>query len=929
MQSNFRMKITLLLTAVLLSLSAFTQSLPLDTAIHVGKLPNGFTYIIRRNIEPANRVQLYLVNKVGSVLEDEDQRGLAHFMEHMSFNGTTHYPKNDLVHYLQKSGVRFGADLNAYTSFDETVYQLPIPTDDTAILRNGLQIMRDWAGNATLEVSEINDERGVVLEEKRLGKGAEERMMNNAYPVILNNSRYAERIPIGTDTVLNNFQRPAILRFYKDWYRPDLQALIVVGDINVDSMILRIKAMFSDLKNPENERPRIKYDIPLDGKNQFIAVTDKEFPYTVLEVFIKRKSMPQGTKEEYIESIKRGVFNQMLSGRLAELSQKPNPPFIQAGADAGKFLGNLDAFSTFIVAKPGQLQNSFVSVWALIQQAKQFGFTQPEFERAKVSIISSLESAVREKDKRNSSDLVQEYTRYFLVNEPSPGIEEELQMTRDYLGVATLAEINAISSKYISDSNRDILIMAPQKDSASLPNEASVNGWLATVAKMQLVPYADQFKSQALITGQLAAGKVVSENKVAKLGLTTLTLSNGVKVILKPTDFKNDEIRFEAFSPGGTSLYSDADFQSASASADLIDNMGIAQFTPTDLEKLLSGKKLSVDPYISERSEGITGSSTPKDLETALQLVYLYFTSPRKDTALFNNFIEQSTSEIANRYSDPKNVYADTVAGVLGDYNVRRTGPSLKKLQQIDLDKVMKIYRERFANAGDFTFVFDGNFNIDSLRPLLEKYLGSLPSNAQKEQARDLHIHIPPGHIVATAKKGKDPKAIVRLVISGDYKYAPETNIQLTAVSEILQFRIIDRLREKEGGTYSPSVRVSYNKYPSNRYAYTILFTCAPENVDKLIAATKEEINKIKTEGVTDLDITKFNTEESRQYELQLKDNGFWMDWLTRQYENGDNPELVLHYPELIKEVTTGSVKAAANLYLNERNFIKLLLIPE
>jgi zinc protease len=929
MQPNLRMKFSLLLTAVLTAFTAFTQPLPLDTAIHVGRLPNGFTYIIRRNTEPANRVQFYLVNKVGSVLEEEDQRGLAHFMEHMSFNGTIHYPKNELVHYLQKSGVRFGADLNAYTSFDETVYQLPIPTDDTSIMRNGLQIMRDWAGNATLDVSEINDERGVVLEEKRLGKGAQERMRDKTFPVILNNSRYAVRLPIGTDTVLNNFQRPVILKFYKDWYRPDLQALIVVGDINVDTMIARITALFSDLKNPENERPRTKYSIPLDGKNQFIAVTDKEFPYTVIEVLIKRKSMPQGTKEEYIESVKRGIFNEMLATRLAELSQKPNPPFIQAGADADKFLGDLDAFTVFVVAKPGQLQNSFVSVWELIQQAKQFGFTQPEFDRAKVSMISNLESAVREKDKRNSADLVQEYTRYFLVNEPSPGIEVELQMTKDYLNQATLEEINALSTQYISDSNRDVVIMAPQKDSAALPVQASVNGWIASVAQMKLTPYADQFKTQALIGGNISAGKVVSENKIPTLGVTTLTLSNGVKVILKPTDFKNDEIRFEAFSPGGTSLYSDADFQSASASADLIDNMGIAQFTPTDLEKLLSGKKLSVDPYIADRSEGITGSSTPKDLETALQLVYLYFTAPRKDSALFNNFIEQSTSAIANRYNDPKNVFADTVAAVLGDYNVRRTGPSIKKLQQINLEKVMKIYKERFANAGDFTFIFDGNFNVDSLRPLLEKYLGSLPSNTQKEQARDLHIHIPPGHIEATAKKGKDPMAIVRLVISGDYKYSPESNMQLTALSEILQFRITDRLREKEGGTYSPSVRVSYNKYPANRYAYTIQFACAPTNVNKLIAAAKDEINKIKVEGVTDQDITKFNSEETRQYELQLKDNGFWMAWLTKQYENGDNPEIVLQYPALIKQVTPASVKSTANLYLNEKNFIKLLLIPD
>jgi zinc protease len=923
------MKIILFLFTVLFSFNAFAQTLPLDPAIRMGKLPNGFTYYIRKNTEPAKRVQLYLVNKVGSVLENEDQRGLAHFMEHMSFNGTTHYPKNDLVHYLQMSGVRFGADLNAYTSFDETVYQLPIPTDSPALLQNGLQIMRDWAANATLDIQEINDERGVVLEEKRLGKGAEERMRDKTFPVILNHSRYSDRLPIGVDTVLKNFNRDAILNFYKDWYRPDLQALIVVGDINVDSMEMQVRKLFSDLKNPVNERPRTKYTVPLIGKNQFVAVTDKEFPYTVIEVMIKQKMLPQGTKQEYIEWTKRNLFNLMITQRISELSQKPNPPFIQAGAEMGNFLGGLDAFTVFIVAKPGKLENSFLSVWQLVQQIKQFGFTEAELERAKMNYLSNLESALKEKDKRNSEDLVQEYTRNFLVGEAAPGIQMEYDLTKSFLSTAKLEDINALSPSFISDSNRDIIIMAPQKDSAALPDEATVNNWFNTIAKTKLSPYEDKFKSEALISTKLIPGKITSENKIEKLGLTELTLSNGLKVILKPTDFKNDEVRFKGFSAGGSSLYADSNFESATNAANMVENMGLGHFKPTDLQKLLSGKRVDVEPYISERSEGIVGFSPPGDLETALQLVYLYFTSPGKDSTLFNNVLEQAASEIANRNSDPQNVYNDTVDAVLGDYNIRRTGPSLEKLHQISLDKTMRFYKERFAKAGDFTFVFTGNFKIDSIRPLLEKYLGSLPSSSMKEQARDLKIHIPKGKIEAIARKGKEPKATVRLVISGDYKYSPETNIQLRALSQILEFRLLDRLREKEGETYSPNVRVNYNKYPASRYAFNITFGCAPENVEKLIAATKEEINILKTNGVTELDITKFSSEESRQYELQLKDNEFWLNWLSSQYENGDDLLLVLKYPELIKQVNTASVKAAANLYLNENNFIKLILLPE
>jgi len=923
------MKLTCLFLVTFLSFAAFGQPLPLDPAIRTGKLPNGFTYYIRKNTEPKNRVQLYLVNKVGSVLEDDDQRGLAHFMEHMSFNGTTHYPKNELVHYRQKSGVRFGADLNAYTSFDETVYQLPIPSDSPALLNNGLLIMRDWAANATLDAKEINDERGVVLEEKRLGKGAQERMSNKYLPVILNNSRYSNRLPIGTDTVLNHFQKPVILRFYKDWYRPDLQALIVVGDINVDSMEVRIKKLFSDLKNPANERPRTKYMVPLNGKNQFIAVTDKEFPYTVMEILIKQPKLPEGTKQDYYEYVKREIFNQMLSGRMSELSQKPNSPFVQTFAGVSGLLGNLDAMTIFIVAKPGKLKNSFVAVWQLIQQVKEFGFTQPEFERAKISMLSSLESAVKEKDKVNSEQLVQEYTRNFLVGEAAPGIEMEYALTKAYLADAKLSEINALCSSDISDSNRDVVIMAPQKDSASIPLESTVNAWFETVAKTKGSAYQDQFVSTPLITETLIAGKIVSENKVEKLGATQLELSNGVKVILKPTDFKNDEIRFKGFSPGGTSLYPDADFQSASHASELVETMGLSHFSPTDLEKQLTGKQLSVESFISERSEGIVGTSTPGDLETALKLVYLYFTSPRKDSVLFNNYIDQYASVIVNRSSDPKMVFSDTVAAVLGDHNFRRTGPSLEKIQQIDLDKALKIYRERFANARDFTFVFDGNFKIDSIKPLLEKYLGALPAGAGKEEARNLNIHIPPGKIEAVAKKGKEPQATVRLVISGDYKYSPESNIQLTALSEILQFRILDRLREKEGETYSPRVSVSFNKKPLNRYSFTISFGCAPQNVERLIAATRDEISKLKTKGATSEDIVKFSTEENRQYEMHLRENDFWIDWLSGQYENGEDPNGVLQYPALIRQVTPVSVKASANLYFNENNFITLLLIPE
>ncbi|MFT3934543.1 MAG: insulinase family protein [Chitinophagaceae bacterium] len=924
----FTTRYYLLLLLLFTATVSIAQPLPLDTAVRTGVLPNGFTYYIRKNTEPAQRVQLWLVNKVGSVLENNNQRGLAHFMEHMSFNGTKHYPKNTLVEYLQKSGVRFGADLNAYTSFDETVYQLPLPSDDPDLLHNGLQIMRDWAKGATLDPKEINDERGVVLEEKRLGKGAGERMQQKYLPVLLNHSRYADRVPIGTENILTTFQRNALLDFYNDWYRPNLQALIVVGDINVDAIEADIKKMFGDLVNPVAPKPRIKYTVPLSGKNQFIAVTDKENPDLVLQVLIKQKAHSLITAADYYETIQRGIFNQLLAARMEALAQQSNPPFLEAVASMDDLLGGLDAFTVTVVAKPGLLEKSTKVVWAEVERVKKYGFNQSELDRAKVNYLNSLQSALKEKDKRNSQELVEEYTRLFLKQEASPGIEREAAMTEQYLPGLSLTQVNGLISHYIKSVDRDIIIMAPQSAMASLPKEPTVNGWLLAAAK-NLQPFKDDFAATALIDGKLVPGKVTKENNLAALGITEWYLSNGARVLLKPTNFKNEEIRFQAFSTGGSSLYPDSLYQSAAAAAGIVDASGISHFSPTDLPKLLAGKTIELQPYISERAQGMSGSTTPKDLEATLQLMHLYFTSPRKDTAVFNNLIAQSETMITNRYTEPDNVFTDTVNAILSSHAYRRSAPTIDKLHQINLDTVMSIYKQRFANAGAFTFLFVGNFNIDSIRSPIEEYIGSLPGTATTEAARDLGIRPPTGTLTTIVRKGSEDKATVRIVIGGDYDYAPANNIQLLALGEILQFKVTDRLREKEGGAYSPGVRTSYTKLPTGRYSFTIVFGCAPANVDKLVAAAKDEIAQLQANGATDADITKFTTEQTRQYELQLKSNGFWLGNLGARLENGDDLNGILGFKDRLKLVTTSSVKQAANQYLNNGNFLQFVLLPE
>ncbi|MEJ6982484.1 insulinase family protein [Pedobacter sp. P351] len=911
------------------SKAAKAEILPLDTAIKTGKLKNGFTYYIRRNTEPKNRAQLYLAVKVGSILENDDQRGLAHFMEHMSFNGTKNFPKNELVNYLQKSGVRFGADLNAYTSFDETVYQLPIPTDDPELFKNGMQIMRDWAQDASLDLSEIEKERGVVLEEKRLGKGAGERMQNKYLPMMLNNSRYSNRLPIGTEEVLKGFKPATLKQFYNDWYRPDLQALIVVGDINVKEVEQMIIAKFSDLAKPSNPRPRTEYSIPLLNKNQFIAVTDKEFPYTVVQILIKHPETKLKTTTDLRNGNIRSLYNQMMGARFSELMKQANPPFLQAGSSIGSFLAGLDVASAVVYAKPGELEKGLKAVLAETERVKLYGFTQTELDRAKQSYLTSMEASFKEKDKTSSETYVDEYVRLFLDGEASPGIQYEYNFAKDVIPGITLGEINALAKKYLVDKNRDVLIMAPEKDAASLPTEATVNKWLSEAKNDKLTAYVDQVSDKPLLEVKPKAGKVISEKNIKEIGVSELTLSNGIKVILKPTDFKNDEINFNAFSPGGTSLYSDADYQSAAFASTIVARGGVGEFNSIQLPKFLSGKRASVSPYISERTEGINGFAAPKDLETALQLTYLYFTAPRKDAEMFQSMISQQRGALANRSSDPNSVFADTISAVLGNYNIRRTGPTLEKLEQINLDRAFEIYKDRFADASDFTFTFVGSFKIEEIKPLLEQYLGSLPSKTRTEAARDLGIVPPAGKISKVVYKGQEPKATVRLIFSGDYIYNEDTNNQLDALGEVLQIKLIERLREEESGVYSPGARMSYSKSPRNRYSFTVSFGSAPENVDKLVSATLDEINKVKANGAQAGDIEKFIAEERRSTETQLKQNGFWLGYLSSQYQNNESPVQVLTYLDSLKKITPAGLKDIANKYLSGNNLIKFVLLPE
>ena len=903
--------------------------IPLDPAVKVGVLSNGMTYYIRKNAEPKNRAELRLVIRAGSVLETDNQQGLAHFMEHMAFNGTKNFPKNELVNFLQSAGVRFGADLNAYTSFDETVYELPVPTDSARVFRGAFQILEDWAHNATLDPVEIDKERGVVLEERRLGRGAGQRMRDTYFPALLNNSQYAKRLPIGTEQVLTTFKPEALRQFYQDWYRPDLMAVIAVGDFDVSIVEGIINEKFSRIPAVKKPKPRTTFQIPSHQDTKVSIVTDPEQPNTVVQVIYKRPEIKEKNLNDLRESIKRGLFNTMLGNRIQELTQQANPPFLGGYSNYGDFLGNLDAFTSIAVAKEGNVEKAIRAVLDENARVKQFGFTTTELARAKQELLTNVQQAYTERNKTRSASYVSEYVQNFTDKAPYTSIEFYYDFLKKELDGIKLPEVNTLVDLFIHNDNRAVIVMAPEKDKDKLPTKEQILSYVNEAGK-DLTAYEDKTLNSPLLATQPTPSPVVSEKKVGDIGVTEWTLKNGVKVVLKPTDFKNDQILFSANSFGGTSLYDLNDFQSARFSSTLATMGGTGAYNQVQLGKFLSGKQVSVSPYVGELSEGVSGSAAPKDLETALQLMYSYFTQPRKDADVVTGFLSNQRSALQNRVSTPtpQQVFQDTVTVTLGSNNPRRQPLKPDDLDKINLDRALQIYQERFANAGDFTFFFVGNFEPETLKPLVEKYLGGLPATEKTEQFVDLKIRAPKGEVSKTVYKGLDPKASVQLVYSGDLNWSPETTTQLDALAEVLEIKLIEKLREEESGVYGVSANAAYAKYPESRYTFRISFGCAPENVEKLIAKTGELINDLKQKGAVPTDIAKFKAETQRETEVQLKDNRFWLGYLQNQYYNGDAPDEVLHEDQQLAKVTAESTKEAANRYFGP-NYIRLVLMPE
>lgn len=908
---------------------SWEASLPFDDEVKVGKLENGFQYFIRKNEEPKDRVTMYLANKVGSILETEEELGLAHFMEHMNFNGLKHFPKNELVDYLQRVGVRFGSDLNAYTGFDQTVYQLPIPSDDPELLKNGLQVMRDWAQDALLTDDEIDKERGVVLEEMRGGRGAQQRMRDQYLPILLNNSLYSNRLPIGTEEVIKNFPYDVLRGFHKKWYRPDLQALIVVGDIDVETMEAEVRRLFADLKSPQNAPERVEHKVPLADKNQFATVTDPEMTYTLGQIFVKHPEEKVKTVRDFRRNILKSVYGNMLNARLSELAQSGTPPFIQASVGIEGFMGGLDTYSAFLVAKPKEFEDGFKALIRELERVQKHGFTETEFRRTIAAIQKNNETAYIERDKKKSESYVNRYLNFYLDDNPALSNEDSYNLYNQLLPTLTLNEVEKIGAEFYVDTNRDIVIMAPDKEKDSLPDEQTVNTWFAEVADEAIDAYDDKVSELPLLSQEPKSGSVASITDIEPIEAKELTLSNGIKVILKPTTFKNDEILISAFSPGGTSLYNDNDYFSASQAASLVNNSGVGQLNTTELRKYMTGKNVNISPYINERSEGVSGYTDKEGLSTAFELIYGYFAEPRIEDDIFQSIITRSLSMISNQESDPEFVFGKAIRRSLYNGNIRRMPPSEEDIKQIDKERALAIYKERFADASDFVFTIVGSFTEEEIKPYLENYLAALPVLNRGEQAKDLGLYEPERGFEKIVRKGQEDKANVILTYYGDYTYNRMENLNMRALESVLSIKLIERLREDESGVYGTGARASTNKYPKNRYGFTVSFGTGEERYEALIASALDEINKVKKNGPSAADLEKFKIEQKRQIELSLKENKFWMGQISGAYQLGEDPTDINSYLENLDSISLESVKEVANKYLKEDKLFKFILLPD
>ncbi|MGH7476671.1 MAG: M16 family metallopeptidase [Longimicrobiales bacterium] len=930
MLSSLTLRLPLVLLAALLSSTpTHAQDLPQDPAVRTATLPNGLTYYIRENARPEARAELRLVVNAGSILESEAERGIAHFVEHMAFNGTAAFQKQALVDYLESIGMRFGPDLNAYTSFDETVYMLTVPTDSLALLRTGLDILQEWAGAIAFDSAEVVAERGVVLEEWRLGRGALARMRDAQFPILFEGSRYAERLPIGEPAVLESATAPLLRAYYERWYRPDLMAVVAVGDFAADSVERWIRERFSTLPAARSAEQRPHHDVPVQDAPRISIESDPEATSTLVSVYHKHAPEPFRSRGDFRAMLVRRVYDRMLNNRLGELTHEADPPFIGGSAAGGRLVRAADAYVlNALVASAGVLRG-LEAVLREAERVRQHGFTATELEREKRAALRWMERAYAERDKTESRVYASEYVRAYLENEPFPGIAAELALYRELLPGITLAEVNALAAQRMPERGRVVLLQAPASELNALPGERELLDVFERVAAAQLDPYDDLASDAPLVDELPAAGEIIEERNIAELDLVEWRLSNNARVLLKPTDFKDDQILLQAISPGGSSLVDDDAYVDAVMAAEVIYSSGLGSFSRNELNKALAGKVADISPYIGSLEEGLSGGASPRDLETLFQLVHLHFTAPRPDSAAFMALRSRVQAMLENRDRSPESAWSDTLQVTLTQNHPRARPVDAAWFDAMDLSGSLRVYRERFADAGDFAFVLVGSFEPDSVRPLVERYIASLPANGAAEQPRDVGIDPPSGIIRKVVHRGIEAKARTQLVFTGSFDYSQDRAHALASLADVLRLRLRDVLREDLGATYGVSVSASTSLFPEPEYAFHIGFGSAPERLDELTAEVFRQIDDLEEHGPTVEELQKVKEAQRRARETALRDNQFWLAQLTASIRHDRDPRDILDHDRRVAALTTAALRDMAREYLDASNYIQVSLLPE
>ncbi|MCF6335189.1 MAG: insulinase family protein [Spirochaetales bacterium] len=908
--------------------TAGAELIPLDPAVASGVLENGMHYYIRENSEPRNRIVLRLVLNAGSVLEDEDQLGLAHLVEHMAFNGTVKFEKHEIINYLEKTGMKFGADINAHTGFDETVYKISIPADDPSMLETGLEILKEWAFEITFNDDEVDKERGVVVEEWRAGRGASARMRDKYLPVLFHGSRYAERLPIGSMDIIQNSSYSSIRRYYEEWYRPDLMAVVVVGEVDTESVINQIGRIFGSYKKRTNPRLREEFQIPDTSSRQYSIISDSEASVTNLQIIYKLKREAENTLAGYRSYIKGILTSIMFDQRLGELINQGDPPFIYGSAGYSSLVRTKSAFSLSAVVGDNGVERAFR---ALIEEQARFlkyGFTEPELDRSKKIVLSYIKSIYQERNSTESVNFAGELSEYFLDGVPSPGIEWEWEKVRSILPELSIKDFIPLAEEIRTGSSPVIIITGPDQDSVRYPSADELDAIFNDVMGGSIDTYEDSFTGSDLMSDIPEPGSVITRKFDENGGFYIWELSNGSIVAFKETDFKNDEVLFSAFSPGGSSLVEDDEYFSATIAASLIKLSGLGNFNNVEINKVLAGKQVAVTPYIGTLFEGFSGSAVPGDLGTLFQLINLYFTGIRKDDTAYQSFMNRLDGLVKNRESKPEVVFQDAVRSAVYNNHFRSQALSSRTLLDVSEEEAYRVFRERFANPGDFIFLFTGNIP-DNFESLVLKYIASIPGNSESEIWIDRNMDQERGVNTLDMHVGIEPKSTVVILFSGKYEWSLENNNIIYGLKDLLNIRLREEIREELSGTYGVRVSVRPGKFPKDKYSVSINFSCAPDRVAELTERVFEVIDELKTSSVSEDNITKIKEGFRRGYEESLRENSYWLGVMDAVFRYNLESGYILDKSSRINAVTSDLLMEAADRYLDMDNYFKAVLYPE